>query len=137
MTYISDLTKKIEKTWPKFKKNLKEVMLIGKKPYSPCQIDCELHMNQLIYNVYKLMELVKLAYPDFDNPTRATLATDYLVHGLHSDMQIALKSMKNLQIVVSIPSLKKQHASNSLGLDHYFKAAIYLMLLMSTNLQRQ
>ena len=43
---------------------------------------------------YKLMELVKLAYPDFDDTTRATLAKDYFVRGLHLDMQIALKSME-------------------------------------------
>ena len=41
---------------------------------------------------YKLIELVKLAYPTFDNETRATLAKYYFVHGLHPQMQIALKS---------------------------------------------
>ena len=45
-------------------------------------------------HAYKLMELVKLAYPDFNNETRATLAKDYFVRGLHPDMQIALKSLE-------------------------------------------
>lgn len=43
---------------------------------------------------YKLTELVKLAYPDFDNSTRNTLAKDYFVRGLHPEMQIAVKSME-------------------------------------------
>ena len=43
---------------------------------------------------YKLIELVKLAYPTFNDETRATLAKDYFVRGLHPQMQIALKSME-------------------------------------------
>ena len=43
---------------------------------------------------YKLMELVKLAYPAFNEETRATLAKDYFVRGLHPQMQTALKSME-------------------------------------------
>ena len=43
---------------------------------------------------YKLVELVKLAYPTFNDETRATLAKDYFVRGLHPEMQIALKSME-------------------------------------------
>jgi hypothetical protein len=44
---------------------------------------------------YKLLELVKLAYPDFNENTRGTIAKDYYVKGLHLDMQIALKSLAN------------------------------------------
>lgn len=43
---------------------------------------------------YKLLELVKLAYPTFNDETRATLAKDYFVRGLHPQMQTALKSME-------------------------------------------
>ena len=43
---------------------------------------------------YKLMELVKLAYPDFNDEIRATLAKDFFDRGLHPDMQIALKSLE-------------------------------------------
>ena len=43
---------------------------------------------------YKLIELVKLAYPTFNDETRATLAKEYFVRGLHPQMQIALKSME-------------------------------------------
>ena len=39
------------------------------------------------------MELVKLAYPDFDENVRKTIAKDYFVKGMHTDMQIALKSL--------------------------------------------
>ena len=44
---------------------------------------------------YKLIELVKLAYPDFDESVRKTIAKDYFVKGVHPDMQIALKSHGN------------------------------------------
>ena len=43
---------------------------------------------------YKLLELVKLAYPSFDNKTLEAIAKDYFVKGLHSDMQVALKSLE-------------------------------------------
>ena len=42
---------------------------------------------------YNIMELVQLAYPDFDDSIRQTIAKDYFVNGLHAKMQIALKSM--------------------------------------------
>ena len=41
---------------------------------------------------YKLIELVKLAYPDFQETVRKTIAKDYFVRGVHPEMQIALKS---------------------------------------------
>lgn len=41
---------------------------------------------------YKLIELVKLAYPDFQDTVRKTIAKDYFVRGVHPEMQIALKS---------------------------------------------
>ena len=41
---------------------------------------------------YKLIELVKLAYPDFTDDVRGTIAKDYFVKGVHPEMQIALKS---------------------------------------------
>ena len=44
---------------------------------------------------YKLIELVKLAYPDFADNIRKTIAKDYFVKGVHEDMQIALKSLAN------------------------------------------
>lgn len=43
---------------------------------------------------YKLLELVKLAYPSFDNKTLEAIAKDYFVKGLHPDMQVALKSLE-------------------------------------------
>ena len=42
---------------------------------------------------YKIIELVKLAYPPFDDNTRKTIAKDYYLKGLHPKMQIALKSL--------------------------------------------
>ena len=41
---------------------------------------------------YKLVELVKLAYPDFADNVRKTIAKDYFVKGVHPEMQVALKS---------------------------------------------
>lgn len=41
---------------------------------------------------YKLSELVHLAYPEFANEVRQTIAKDYYVKGVHPDMQVALKS---------------------------------------------
>ena len=41
---------------------------------------------------YKLVELVKLAYPDFSDGVRKTIAKDYFEKGVHPEMQIALKS---------------------------------------------
>lgn len=41
---------------------------------------------------YKLVELVKLAYPDFADDVRQKIAKDYFIKGVHPEMQIALKS---------------------------------------------
>ena len=42
---------------------------------------------------YKIIALVKLAYPSFDDSIRKTIAKDYFLKGIHPKMQIALKSM--------------------------------------------
>ena len=42
---------------------------------------------------FKIQELVKLAYPTFDDETRQTIAKDYFVKGLHQKMQISLKAL--------------------------------------------
>ena len=41
---------------------------------------------------YKIVELVKLAYPSFPEDARKSLAKDFFVRGLSSEMQVALKS---------------------------------------------
>ena len=41
---------------------------------------------------YKIIELVKLAYPAFEDNTQKTIAKDYFLRGVHPKMQIALKS---------------------------------------------
>ena len=41
------------------------------------------------------MELVKLAYPEFIEAVRKTIAKDYFMRGVHPEMQIALKSGAN------------------------------------------
>ena len=43
---------------------------------------------------YKILELVKLAYPTFESKTQETISRDYFVNGLHVDMQVALKSLQ-------------------------------------------
>ena len=57
-------------------------------------------------HAYKITELMKLAYPDFDENTRMTIAKDYFVNALSSDTQTALKSIasypsKSLQYIVT------------------------------------
>ena len=41
---------------------------------------------------HKVKELVKLAYPSFPDATRLSIAKDYFVRGLYTDMQLALKT---------------------------------------------
>jgi hypothetical protein len=43
---------------------------------------------------YKVIELVKLAYPSFADDVRMSLAKDFFVRGLSSAMQVAVKSNK-------------------------------------------
>lgn len=40
------------------------------------------------------MELVELVHPDFDDETRSKIMKDYLIRGLHPNLQMALKSME-------------------------------------------
>ena len=44
---------------------------------------------------YKLQELVILAYPNFDEPSRSTIARDCFIKILSPNMQVALKSISN------------------------------------------
>ena len=44
---------------------------------------------------YKVIELVKLAYPLFAADAQDSLAKDYFVRGLASDVQVSLKSVSN------------------------------------------
>ena len=44
---------------------------------------------------HKMKELVKLAHPSFADTVRKSIAKDYFVHGLHHDMQLAIKSSGN------------------------------------------
>ena len=44
--------------------------------------------------VFKVIELVKLAYPSFDNAAKDSLAKDYFIRGLTPELQIALKSVQ-------------------------------------------
>ena len=46
---------------------------------------------------FKIIELIKLAYPTFDDNTRKTIAKDYFIKGLHSKMQIALKALPHFE----------------------------------------
>ena len=46
---------------------------------------------------YKVVELVKLAYPSFADNVRLTIAKDYFLRGIHPDMQVALKSGTNFE----------------------------------------
>ena len=42
---------------------------------------------------FKLSQLVKLAYPSFDDEARKTIAKDYFIRGVHPNMHVALKSI--------------------------------------------
>ena len=46
---------------------------------------------------YKLIELVKLAYPDFADNVQLTIAKDFFIKGVHSEMQVALKSLSHFK----------------------------------------
>ena len=41
---------------------------------------------------FKLLELVKLAYPSFEDEALKTIAKDYFIRGVHPNMQVPLKS---------------------------------------------
>ena len=41
---------------------------------------------------HKIIDLVKLAYPDFTDTVRASIAKDYFARGLRKEMRVALKS---------------------------------------------
>ncbi len=43
---------------------------------------------------FNILELTKLAYPDFEDAAVKVIAKDYFINGLNAKMQIALKSMK-------------------------------------------
>ena len=43
---------------------------------------------------FKVIELVKLAYPTFQDNVRQSLAKDYFVRGLSSELQLAVKSVQ-------------------------------------------
>lgn len=44
---------------------------------------------------YKLLELVKLSYPEFPEPQRKLLAKDYFLRGVHPEMNTELKKSDN------------------------------------------
>ena len=44
---------------------------------------------------YKLIELVKIAYPSFRDNVQEAIAKNYFVKCLHQDMQVALQSLEN------------------------------------------
>ena len=46
---------------------------------------------------YRVLELVKYAYPKFDSATVSSLAKDYFVKGLHKDLQRELKKDTNFE----------------------------------------
>ena len=46
---------------------------------------------------YKILALVKLAYKDFTANVQATIAKDYLIKALSTEMQVAVKSIANYE----------------------------------------
>ena len=46
---------------------------------------------------YKVLELVKLSYPTFNETTRKIIVKDYFVRGLHPEMQLALKALPTFE----------------------------------------
>ena len=85
------------------KKNFDEIKKELKKDFERGQLNREEALSVLssrrrgpkespLTFAHKLTELVKLAYPSFDNGTRQTIAKDYFMKGVYPDMQVALKS---------------------------------------------
>ena len=54
---------------------------------------CRKNSEPLQTYAFNIEEVVKLAYPDFDNNPRRTIVKDDFVKGLHKDMQLALTSI--------------------------------------------
>ena len=85
------------------KKNFDEIKKELKKEFERGQLNREEALSVLSNRTrdpkesphtfaYKLTELVKLAYPNFNDETRQTIAKDYFMKGVYPDMQVALKS---------------------------------------------
>ena len=88
---------------PEKKKDFKEIKEELKKEFERGQLNREEALSILQNRPqgpkespqtfeYKLVELVKLAYPDFTDDIRKKIAKDYFIKGVHPEMQIALKS---------------------------------------------
>ena len=91
---------------------IKEELL---KEFNKGQVDREAAIKELNHRTlkpyepfatfsYKIEELMKLAYPDFTNPVRMTIAKDYFVNALSGEMQTALKSVARYSSL-SLPDL--------------------------------
>ena len=57
---------------------------------------------------YEVMELVKLAYPDFDAANRQIVAKDGFLGGLHADIQVSLKTKYPKMNEVALDDLAKE-----------------------------
>jgi len=68
---------------------------------------------------FKIMELVRLAYPTFDNANQETIAKDYYMKGIHPRMQIALKSLPQFSELLMHDVAKETVRLQLAGIESY------------------
>ena len=68
---------------------------------------------------FKIMELVRLAYPSFDNINQETIAKGYFMKGIHPKMQIALKSLPKFSDLLINDVAKETVRLQLAGIESY------------------
>ena len=68
---------------------------------------------------FKIMELVRLAYPSFDKTNQDTIAKDYCMKGIHPKMQIALKSLPKVSELLINDVAKETVRLQVAGIESY------------------
>ena len=68
---------------------------------------------------FKIMELTKLAYPDFEEKIRKTIAKDHYMKGIHPKMQMALKSLSAFDSANILDIAKETSRLEITGIESY------------------
>ena len=84
---------------------------------------CRKNREPLQTYAFKIEELVKLAYPDFDNNPRRTIVKDYFVKGFHKDMQLALKSISTFTSANLKTLVDEACRLELIGINSYLKSS--------------
>ena len=68
---------------------------------------------------FTIMELLRLAYPLYDNTNQETIAKDYFMKGIHPKMQIALKSLPHFSELLINEVAKDTVCLHLAGIESY------------------